>query len=116
MTSAEKKLLENFQALGEDDQRSLLSFAEFLHSKKPGESKLPSKPLDIPPPENESVVGAIKRLKKTYPMIESTAVLDKASGLLSSHLLQGRNKESVIQELEILFQGQYEAMKNEKMK
>ena len=60
--------------------------------------------MAIPRPEKESVVGAMKRLRKTYPMIDPDRLLDEASGLMSAHLLGGRPAADVIDDLEALFE------------
>ncbi len=99
-----------FDTLDEERQRSLLDFAEFLQSRgdlKPVEI---GEPLDIPRPEDETVVGAIKRLKQTYPMIDSMAVFSEASSLMTDHMVSGRDRVEVIDEMQVLFQQAYEKL------
>ena len=99
-----------FDMLDEERQRSLLDFAEFLQSRgdlKPVEI---GEPLDIPRPEDETVVGAIKRLKQTYPMIDSMAVFSEASSLMTDHMVSGRDRVEVIDEMQVLFQQAYEKL------
>ena len=99
-----------FDTLDEERQRSLLDFAEFLQSRgdlKPVEI---GEPLDIPRPADETVVGAIKRLKQTYPMIDSMAVFSEASSLMTDHMVSGRDRVEVIDEMQILFQQAYEKL------
>ncbi len=99
-----------FDTLDEERQRSLLDFAEFLQSRgdlKPVEI---GEPLDIPRPEDETVVGAIKRLKQTYPMIDSMAVFSEASSLMTDHMVSGRDRVEVIDEMQALFQQAYEKL------
>lgn len=99
-----------FDTLDEERQRSLLDFAEFLQSRgdlKPVEI---GEPLDIPRPEDETVVGAIKRLKQTYPMIDSMAVFSEASSLMTDHMVSGRDRVEVIDEMQALFHKAYEKL------
>jgi len=104
----EKQLLKFFASLADEDQAAVVNFAGYLYQKNPRKKDITEVPLDIERPDQESVVGAIKRLKKTYPMIESMEVFNKASELLSAHMLQGRDKKSVIDDLEELFKSTYE--------
>lgn len=109
--NAAKKLRHLFESLNEADQATLLSFAEFLAQRSAAEQPdVPTEPLNIPRPESESVVKAIKRLRTTYPMISPDSLLDQTSSLMASHVLQGRPAEEVIDELEALFQERYQAM------
>lgn len=110
MTLAERKLLRAFRALNETRQSSLLDYAEFLIGRDalPDEPSVPTQPLDIPRPEMESVVKAIKRLKATYPMLDPGKLLHETSALMSQHLMQKRPAAEVIDELEALFLKQYE--------
>jgi len=104
MEKQEKKLLEIFRSLNLEDKNAVLNFAGFLYEKNsPEKNNSDMQPLEIMPPPEESVIAAMKRLKKTYPMIDSLTVFDQASTLLSAHLLQGRDKKEIIDELEKLF-------------
>lgn len=114
----ERKLIKLFKSLNSSDKDSLVSFAEFLCSRQNQEkipkmdSDIPSEPLDITRPENESVVKAIKRLTTTYPMIDKENILHPISGLMTSHIMQGRKADEVIDELEVLFLEEYKKLKN----
>jgi len=85
-------------------QQQLLEFAEFLSERYPGtaETRI-TEPLPIERPTEETVVAAMKRLRDTYPMLDPEKLLHEASGLMSSHMLQGRPAAEVIDELEQLF-------------
>ena len=112
----EKQLLKLFKSLNESDRHALLAFAEFLGSKENDsdvtESGLKplvsSTPLELPRPENESVIKAIKRLTKNYPMVDKETILHPISGLMTSHIMQGRDAVEVIDELEDLFLNEYQ--------
>lgn len=113
MKPTEKKLLKLFSELNDGDRDTLLAFAEFLRSRSPREAK-PAKevppPEPIPRPENETVVGALKRLSASYSMLDKSKMLHETSGLMAQHLMQGRAAVEVIDELEIVFQRYYERL------
>jgi hypothetical protein len=103
----EKRLLEILESLPEEQARQLLDYAEFLfarHARPPGAAA----PLDLPRPDQESVVRAIKRLRETYPMLDPAKLLNETSLLMSQHVMQGKDAVEVIDELEILFRAHYE--------
>ena len=118
MNKTEKKCLNVLSDLDSHDQNSVLSFAEFLLDKAKQEGRLVivEEPLDIPRPEEERVVAAIKRLSETFPMIKKNSMLDETASLMSAHILQGRGAVEVIDELQILFEKRYEnfCQQNEK--
>ena len=111
MKPIEKKLLKLFNRLGAPERDMLLSFAEFLlfRAEGPGQIQqaIPT-PLDIPRPEKESVVAAIKRLSSTYHMLDDPRLLNDASILMSQHVMQGREPEHVINDLQALFERFYQ--------
>jgi hypothetical protein len=119
----ERRLIKLYQSLTEADQQTLFSFAEFLQTKNNKESittdnqeseeeQIPSEPLELPRPDEESVVKAIKRLTKNYPMVDKESILHPISGLMTSHILQGRGANEVIDDLEALFLKEYENLNN----
>ena len=114
MSEKEQNLITIFKQLNDTDQASVLSFTEFLSSKskhQPGYKTEPmvlEKPLDMPRPEDEKVVIAIKRLSATYPMIKSSSVLDHAAKVMTDHMMHGKETKQAINELELLFSEHYE--------
>lgn len=70
-------------------------------------------PADIPRPESESVVAAIRRLSQTFPMLDKEALLHETSALMTAHLMQGRGAVEVIDELEIVFRRHYERVNSD---
>ncbi len=117
----EKRLTDIVQRLPAEQAAALLEFAEFLLVRHgaaaaiaeamPGikTAEIPA-PLDIPRPAEESVVKAVKRLRATYPMLDARKLLNETSALMTQHVMQGRDKIEVIEELEVLFQTHYEKL------
>jgi len=105
-----KELINLFESLDDERKAGLFEYAEFLLSKGGPVKREIIEPLDIPRPEQETVVGAIKRLKETYPMIESMAVFSSASSLMTEHMVNGRDLVDVIDEMEALFERSHAEM------
>jgi hypothetical protein len=108
--SIKKKLLHNFSQLSEQDQGSLLSYAEFLASREgstQAATQAITEPLQIPRPEKESVIKAIKRLSATYPMLDKSVLLNEISTHMTQHIIHGKSAESVIDDLESEFLNLY---------
>ena len=114
MKTLEEELVEILHRLPEREQTSLLDFARFLAERAgpPSPASVPE-PLDIPRPPTESVVKAMQRLSATYPMLEKSHLLNEATGLMSQHVLEGRDVNEVIDEMEALFRAHYERMLEE---
>ncbi|HEY5603176.1 MAG TPA: Crp/Fnr family transcriptional regulator [Gammaproteobacteria bacterium] len=118
MKSIEKKLLKYFSRLTEAQQQTLLQFAEFLAAR--GDSvrdaevkKEIPKPIQKQRPAEETVVGAIKRLTASYPMLGKDKLFNETSVLMTRHVMQGHAANLIIDELESLFRRHYEALINE---
>lgn len=100
------------------DADTLLAFGEFLaaRSRPAAETPVPAaadvsrEPVPIPRPDAESVVLALKRLAATYPMLDRKKLLDVTSTLVMQHLVAGRDRVEVIDELEIVFRREYEKL------
>lgn len=116
----EEQLLALFQSLSPTDQAALLSFAGYLASRSgaqavpetppPSATPVPE-PEPIPRPDDEKVVAAIKRLSRSYPMLDKSKMLGVTSDLMTQHILQGRDAGAVIDELERLFREEYDRLK-----
>lgn len=107
----EKKLLARFRQLPDEQAKALMDFARFLSDRYGGED-VSQIPLDIQAIEDESVMAAIKRLRKSYPMLDAQDLFAEVSGLMGAHLTGGRKAEAVIEELEVLFQKHYHVLKD----
>jgi len=108
-----KKLIELYESLDEERQQSLSEFADFLLAKSGPVLKEILPPEDIPRPEKETVVGAVKRLKLKYHMVESMSVFSAASELMTDHMVKGRDVIEVIDEMEVLFKDAYTKLVDE---
>ena len=108
-----KALADLFNTLDKDRQQSLFDYAEFLQSKGDLLQQDIGEPVEVPRAENETVVGAIKRLKQSYPMIDSMEVFAVASNLMTDHMVKGRDAEEVINEIEVLFEDTYKKLLRE---
>ncbi len=106
-------LIDLYEAMDDNRKKSLSDFADFLYAQAEPITKEIQPPDDVPRPEQETVVGAIKRLKVTYHMIESMAVFSEASSLMTDHMVKGRDVVEVIDEMEILFEAAYKKLVQE---
>ena len=111
MDKEEKQLLEAYQSLDKEVQKSLMDYADFLVSRYGKDKKQLSEPAHIEAPENESVVAAIKRLSASYSMLDKGKMLHETSALMAEHVMQGREAAEVICDLERMFQKYYEKAK-----
>lgn len=112
LSAEQRRLLALFGKLAAGDRTSLLAFAEFLASRGEGQQDVvaggPQAPVDMPRPDKESVVSAMRRLSTAYPMLDKSIILHEAAGLMAAHTLQGRPAVEVIDELEGLFERAYQ--------
>jgi hypothetical protein len=108
---AEAALLELFEQLTSEQQEKLIAFAEFLTANPEG-AAVAREPLAIPRPATETVTMAIRRLVRSYPMLERRQLMGETSQLLAQHVLQGRPSADVIDDLETLFSRSFEQQKS----
>ncbi len=120
MATTENHLLQLFSRLAAGDQATLLAFAEFLCGRSsPGALVASSKPREIPEPEQierpeeESIVGCLKRLAKAYPMLDKNVMLKATSELVATNIMKGGDTVEVIDELERIFLANYEQLRAE---
>lgn len=118
MADSEQHLMQLYRGLGPADQATLLAFAEFLSTRTAARPATVSrKPVAIPDPEpierppGESIVGGLKRLAKTYPMLDKSEMLSATSDLVASQIMQGTDPAAVIDQLEDIFREHYEQLK-----
>ena len=113
MKSEEKKIVSLYRNLPEGDRQSLMAFAEFLSSRSVVVDEPIGEPVAIVAGENESVIGALKRLSNMYPMLDKSKMLNDTSVLVSQHVIQGREKAEVIKELEAMFEEHYQRLRGD---
>jgi len=114
----ERKLIKLFKSLDTSNKEAFIAFGEFLQSRASGvitdnKDTVVSEPVDIPRPEEESVIKAIKRLSATYPMVDKENILHPISDLMTSHMISGRLAPDVIDDLQEVFLNEYKSLKNE---
>lgn len=102
-----KQLIDLYEAMDDERKLSLGDFADFLYAKAGPVVKEIPPPEEVPRPEQETVVGAVKRLKIKYHMVESMTVFSAASSLMTDHMVKGRDVAEVIDEMEVLFEEAY---------
>ena len=113
-----QRLQQLYAAMNEQDRSSLLAFAEFLASRR-GAAPVPAvrAPVEVPRPEKiarpagESVVAALKRLAKTYPMLDKSEMLGATSDMVATHIMQGTDPVQVIDQLEEIFAEHYRQLR-----
>ncbi|MBU2810141.1 hypothetical protein HF669_01845 [Acidithiobacillus thiooxidans] len=111
MNSRERQFLKVMRKLDAAGQEQVVAFAEFLRSRQKPEApqeKVIEKPNLLPAREGESVVGAIKRLRESYSMLDAKNMLNDTSSLMSRHVMGGIEAETVIAEMEIMFERHYQ--------
>lgn len=114
MSAERQSLLACYEQLDAGARQSLLAFAEFLVSSTPGTTAVPhsarvviAEPERIERPAQESIVAGLKRLSKTYFMLDKSEMLGATSDLVATSLLQGADAAAVIDELEAIFADHY---------
>ena len=107
---ADKDLLDLFGLLAPGQQDKLLAFAEILAARAPAAGN--GKAAAVPRPARETVTMAIRRLVRSYPMLDRRLLMAEASELVAQHALQGRAASEVIDDFEALFVRHYEQQKS----
>jgi len=117
--STQRQLLELFNRLEAADQASLLAFAEFLAARAPApQHPVPqavraiAEPEAIERPAKESIVAGLKRLARTYPMLDKSEMLGATSDIVATHIMRGTDAAQVIDELEEIFAEHYRQLKS----
>jgi len=115
MPDTEEVLLKKFRQLPEIQQQTLLDYVEFLSQRYAIKAEpVAEHPLDIPRPQKESVVKAVKRLSKTYPMLDTKKLFEKTSSFMMRNLMHGEDSASLIDEMEIFFEEHYQVYCSDK--
>lgn len=107
MNKSEKQLINNYNALNTSERELLLEFSEFLAGRVKKILAI-EEPDYIPRPDEETVVGAVKRMSATYAMLDKSKLLTDVSGFVTQNIVHGRDIGEVIDEIEKYFSDQYE--------
>lgn len=113
MNKNEKHLLKHYRDLNDENKNALMRFAEFLCQQAEVQPVVVEEPAFIEAKAGETVVGALKRLSASYFMLDKATMLNETSSIMAQHIMQGREKEEVIEELEELFKTTYEKLKRD---
>ena len=123
MDATELRLIESFRRLSTADRETLQAFADFLAQRpavrtvteQAGARATPAvavpEPEPIERPGTETVVGALKRLSRTYPMLDKSQMLSATSELVAQHILQGTDAAEAIDALEAVFREHYRQLR-----
>ena len=109
MTEDQQRLIGLWQEMSEQQRARLLDYAEFLQhrSRVSGDDAVPQQKLQPdhrPRPDKENVINAIKRLRATYYMLNTNALFNQVSSLMTQFMVHGRDSVEVIDDLEALFE------------
>ena len=96
--------------LPDDALGSLLEFAEFLQTKYPAVEQQTLEITTIDRPDKESVIAAIKRLSKTYPMLDKKILFEQTSVAMTAHVMQDMLPKESIDRLEAVFRKEYDKL------
>ena len=119
MDAAEQQLIRIFRRLDAADRATLYAFGEFLAQRggavvEPPPAPAAAEPGVIPDPEpierpaSETVVGALKRLSRTYPMLDKSQMLSATSDLIRPRASQDVSQAAgAIDALEEIFREHY---------
>lgn len=116
MKDEEGRLLACFRELPARHKTTLIEFAEFLRARAgaaAGSGAMPAKPRRIKAAQGETVVMAVRRLRRSYPMLDRRKLMHETSRCMAEHALEGRPAAEVIAELETVFARHYRKMRNE---
>ncbi len=106
--SRQEELADIAAWLPDDALASLHEFAGFLGNKYPPEVLATAEIVPITRPEREGVINAIKRLSKTYPMLDKRVLFEQTSAAMSAHVLNEVTAKDSIDRLEKVFRKEYE--------
>lgn len=94
--------------LPDEGLASLQEFAQFLAEKYPPVITPEIEAVNpIPRPKQETVVAAIRRLTKTYPMLDKKILFEQTSIAMTEHVMQQVPTVDSIDRLEVVFEKEY---------
>ncbi len=104
-----ERLQRIYRSLNHQEQQTLLYFAEFLEQNSEPVVVEKLSRVEIPRPQEEKVIHALRRLAQSYPMLKDEEILKQGADMMSLHFVSGRPAEEVIDELEEMFATHYKA-------
>jgi hypothetical protein len=104
-----ERLLTLLGRLPQEQVQQLIEYAEFLLERHGLPEETPQA-VEIPRPQEETVMQAIKRLSTSYPMLDRRMLFNETSVLMTQHVLGGRDAVEIIDGLERLFRRHYESL------
>lgn len=115
--------LERLSSLLDDDALAhLVSYAQFMVARRPSTpdavaGECPpaeeSSPALSAPAEDESVVGAVRRLRRAYSMLDPRVLLGDVGEIMTLHATDERSTRDAITALEEVFARHYERYRGE---
>ena len=104
----EQELLRAFRQMTPTARCTLVEFADYLSRRHPvAIPPIADQPLQVPRPVEESVSAAIRRLARTYPMLDGDHVFSGAVTLMTRHVMGQQATVEIIDELEAMFSSRY---------
>lgn len=104
MSPEAREVARTFDALPPRERELLAAFAEFLAARA---AAPPLAPVVALRPEGETVMHAVRRLRRSYPMLARRELMQPVGALVSAHMLDGRPAPETIDALEALFAERY---------
>ncbi len=119
------RLAQMFDLLAAEQRETLLAFAEFLvdRNRRPGEPELAERtgsssvgalaqPAFEERPDDETVSAALSRLSRVYHMLDTEALIERASDeLLSRDAISSTSQRGLVDDLERYFAEHYQRAK-----
>lgn len=105
------QLLAMLDRLDAEALRTLTDLAEFLAAR--AEARFDAEIVTLRP-QAETVVQAVRRLNRSYPMLSRAGMLEPVGDLVSQHMVDGRDAKAVIDELEALYASAFSAQRSGK--
>ncbi len=119
------RLVQMFDLLGGEQRETLLAFAEFLidRNRRPGDAEVGERAAGVSAgvlaqpafeerPDEETVTAALSRLSRVYHMLDTDALVERASDeLLNRDAISNTSQRGLVDELERFFAEHYQRAK-----
>lgn len=113
-TETERALLELYSKLSEIDKAHLVSYANYLEStgSAPSDSTRSLTPKFERGPDNETVVSAVRRLRKIYFMLDPRTLLGEVGEIITRCSVENGAVPEAITALEEVFSRHFDEYKS----